>query len=149
MKIETATRKDAEALTVLTIESKSYWGYGHQQIEAWRDELTITPAYIDENFVYKLVNKETLIGFYAYNSENEETLKLNFLFIAPEYIGKGYGKLLLNDFLARIQKNKYKRILLDADPNAQKFYEHLGFKVIGKLKSSIKDRFLPIMEMKL
>ena len=31
----------------------------------------------------------------------------------------------------------------------KKFYEQLGFKVIGKLETSIKDRFLPIMEMKI
>ncbi|MDY8134454.1 GNAT family N-acetyltransferase [Aquimarina sp. 2201CG5-10] len=149
MKIQKALRTDAEEITELTIRSKSYWGYSKEQIEEWRDDLTITPKYIDDNEVYRLVENETLIGFYAYNPENKTDVKLNFLFIDPESIGKGFGKILITDFLHRVEKTDFKRVILDADPNAEKFYLQMGFQVIGKLKSSIKDRFLPIMAMDL
>ena len=36
---------------------------------------------------------------------------------------------------------------LDADPNAESFYARFGFTQVGQLQSSIKDRFLPIMEL--
>ena len=149
MKIERTVRKDAQDLTELTIRSKSYWNYGKEQIEEWREELTITEKYIDENQIYKLIVDNSLIGFYAYLPENETDIKLNYLFVEPKFIGKGYGKILMEDFLKRIENSEFKRVILDADPHAEKFYSRIGFRVIGKLKSSIKDRFLPIMELKI
>ncbi len=149
MKIEKAHRGDAEKITDLTIRSKNNWNYGDSQIAEWKDELTITSKYIDENQVYKLTINNELIGFYAFRPENNELVKLNFLFIEPKYIGKGHGKILITDFVKRIEKTGYKKATLDADPNAEKFYESVGFKVVGKLKSSIKDRFLPIMEIEI
>ncbi|MEX0273911.1 MAG: GNAT family N-acetyltransferase [Flavobacteriaceae bacterium] len=149
MKIERAHKVDATELTELTIRSKDYWNYGEKQIEEWREELTITPKYVEENHVYKGTKKGMLMGFYAYNPENSKNVKLNFLFVAPEFIGHGCGKILMTDFLRRIEKKGYEKVVLDADPNAEKFYERMGFKAIGKLKSSIEGRFLPIMELKM
>jgi len=62
-------------------------------------------------------------------------IKLNYLFVEPDFIGKGYGKILLDDFMDRIKDSEYKRVILDADPNAEQFYSKYGFKVIGKLQS--------------
>lgn len=76
-------------------------------------------------------------------------MKLNFLFIEPKYIGKGYGKILMLDLISRIKSNKFESITLDADPNAGRFYKNFGFNVIGKLETSIKDRYLPIMELEI
>ena len=149
MKIERAHRTDAKKLTELTIRSKDYWNYGTKQIEEWRDDLTINQKYIDENQVYKLTVADKLTGFYAFQPENTKTIKLSFLFIEPEAIGKGYGKVLVSDFLQRIEESEFESVVLDADPNAEKFYERFGFKTIGKLKSSIADRYLPVMEMKI
>ncbi|MGB7395539.1 MAG: GNAT family N-acetyltransferase [Pricia sp.] len=143
--ISKAGKSDAEALTALTIRSKSYWGYGKAQIDKWLNELTITKNYIQENEVFQLVEDEELVGFYAYAPENESSVKLNYLFVCPNFIGKGYGQLLMEDFLHRIRKTTFRRITLDADPNAETFYLKQGFQVIGKLESSIQNRFLPIM----
>lgn len=149
MRIDRSLRIDAKDLTELTIRSKSYWGYGDKQIEAWRDELTITEKYIDENQIYKLVIDNSLAAFYAYNPINKTDIKLNYLFVEPKFIGKGYGKILMSDFLQRIESSDFERVIVDADPNAEKFYSKLGFHVIGKLSSSIKYRYLPIMELKI
>ncbi len=149
MKIEKAHHIDANELTDLTIRSKDHWNYGAKQIEEWKDDLTITPQYIDENQVFKLIISNELVGFYAFQPENETLVKLNFLFVEPKFIGKGYGKLLMNDFLDRIRKLDYKKVTLDSDPNAVVFYMRIGFSVIGQLKTKVKDRFLPIMEMDL
>jgi len=55
----------------------------------------------------------------------------------------------MNDFLKNAKDLKAKKITLDADPNAEEFYKKFNFKVAGKLKSTIKNRFLPIMEREL
>lgn len=148
MTIEKAIRSDAQSLTELTIRSKSHWNYGVKQIEEWRDDLTITSDHIEQSQIYKLVGDGLLKGFYAYDHINKSDIKLTYLFIDPLYIGTGLGSILVKDFFGRIESTNYERVILDADPNAEQFYSKLGFQVIGQLKSSIKDRFLPIMEIK-
>lgn len=149
MKFNKAIKTDAKDLTELTIRSKSHWNYSERQIEEWREELTITEKYINDNHIYKLLLDNILLGFYAFQPQNETDIKLNYLFVEPKYIAKGYGQLLMTDFLRRIKRSEFDRVILDADPNAEEFYSKFGFKVIGRLKSSIKDRYLPIMELKL
>lgn len=150
MRIERAIRTDAEDLTELTIRSKSHWNYSRQQIENWRNDLTISETYITEKEVYKLIDNENkIIGYYSYFKMDNLIVKLENLFVKPEFIKRGFGKMLMTDFLQRIKKSNIEKIILDADPNAEKFYEQIGFKVIGKLETSIKDRFLPIMELKI
>ena len=150
MKIEKTIRTDAKELTELTIRSKSHWDYSKQQIEKWRDDLTVSETYIIEKEVYKLIDdKNKIIGYYSYFKIDELNIKLENLFVEPKFIGCGYGKMLMSDFLERVKKTKSEKIILDADPNVEKFYEHIGFKVIGQLETSIKDRFLPIMELKI
>jgi len=150
MTIEKAQKKDAQILTDLTIRSKSYWEYSAEQIESWKDDLTITSAYINKYEVYKLtINKNIIIGYYSYMFLNHAIIKLDNLFIDPRYMGKGFGTLLMDEFLKRIKTLLLEKVTLDADPNAEKFYHKFGFKTVGKLKSTIENRFLPIMELKI
>ena len=150
MKIEKANSDDHKILTEITKKSKAFWGYSEEQIVQWNDVLTITKEYIQTNFAYKLIKENQVIGYYSYFNAETYIVKLDNLFVLPEYIGKGFGNYLMDDFLNRINENRdIKKVLLDADPNAEKFYQKFGFKTIGQLETSIKNRFLPIMELNL
>lgn len=149
MKIEIAKNIDAKELTELTMRSKSYWGYSSLQISNWKDDLTISAKYIDQSEVFKLINKNKLIGYYSYFDMGDKKVKLDNIFLEPEFIGKGYGKLMMDHFFQQIKNKDFKSIELDSEPNAEKFYQKLGFKIIGRLESSIKNRFLPIMKLDL
>jgi len=144
-----ANTHDYRVLTDITKKSKAYWGYSDEQMRKWSDLLTITEEYIQNNEVYKLVINQSIVAYYSYFEIEKNSVRLDNLFVSAENIGKGYGKLLMNDFILKIKKSEAQRILLDADPNAQKFYESFGFVKIGEIETSIKDRFLPIMELKL
>lgn len=146
MIVEKANRIDHKELTDLTKKSKSYWGYSPDQIEKWNDDLTITQKYIYNNYVFKLSDNGQIIGYYSYLRLNSKTVKLVNIFIHPKHIRKGYGKFLMENFIERMKKDKFKKITLDSEPNAEAFYKNFDFTVVGKLESSIKDRFLPIME---
>ena len=146
MNIQPATQTDAQELTHLTKRSKAYWGYSATQIEIWNDELTITPNYLEESNTFVFANGKEILGYYSFVEIDEGTAKLDNMFLLPTEIGKGYGRLLMIDFLERIQKQGYTCVKLDAEPGAQKFYEKFGFEVIDKLHSSIIGRFLPVME---
>lgn len=150
MKIEKATNDDHEILTEITKKSKAFWGYSEEQMAQWNDSLTITKKYLQTNFVYKLINENQVCGYYSYFKNDTTSIKLDNLFVLPNCIGEGYGQRLMLDFLNRIEDHRdIKKILLDADPNVEKFYQKFGFTTIGQLETSIKDRFLPIMELNL
>ena len=147
MKIVNATSKDDEVLTFITKKSKAFWGYSEEQILIWNNSLTVSKEYIENNTVFKLITEDTIIGYYSYFNIEKDTIKLDNLFILPEFIGKGFGKLLMNDFINRLEKSEIKKVRLHADPNAENFYSKLGFKKVGSFETSIKNRFMPIMEL--
>jgi len=147
MIIKPAHPSDSELLTNITKKSKAYWGYSGEQMDIWSEALTITEAYIETNSVYKLVLDNLIIGYYSFFYENENTIRLDNLFILPDYIGKGYGQLLMEDLLLRITAMKIKKIVLHADPNAERFYLKFGFTTTGRIENFNKDRYLPVMEL--
>ena|SRR6218665_2667319 len=149
MTIEQANIIDNEILTSITKKSKAYWGYSAEQIQKWDKNLTISQDYIRENNVFKLVDNDLIMGYYSYVFKDEKVIELDNLFILPEYIGKGFGKYLVFDFLNRIKEEKIERIILNSEPNAEEFYAKMGFVKIGEFETSIKNRFMPIMEMKI
>jgi N-acetylglutamate synthase-like GNAT family acetyltransferase len=149
MRIEKANTTDTEILTQITKKSKAYWGYSAEQIQKWEVSLTISQDYIREHDVFKLVKDNVIIGYYSYLFEDGKNVKMDNLFILPEYIGKGFGKYLFLDFLNRMKEAEIQTIQLDSEPNAEGFYSKMGFVKIGAFETSIKDRFMPVMEMKL
>ena len=149
MVLQKATVNDHEILTVITKKSKAYWGYSDAQIEIWLDALTITKAYVEVNQVYKLVIDTEIIGYYAFIHESGQAIKLDNLFVLPEYIGKGFGRLLMDDFLARIPYTGAKMVVLESEPNAENFYAKFGFVKTGRVETSITGRYLPVMLLSL
>ncbi|MFC0778976.1 GNAT family N-acetyltransferase [Flavobacterium sp. HJSW_4] len=149
MNIQKAKTEDHIRLTEITKKSKAYWGYSEEQMEKWSNNLTVTADYIERNPVFNLIDENQIIGYYSYLKEEDNQVKLDNLFILPEYIGKGFGLFLMNDFLERMRNEKFKKIILDSEPNAEQFYQKIGFTKIGEFETSIKNRFMPIMEMKL
>lgn len=149
MKIEQAKDTDANELTNITLRAKAHWGYSEEQMEAWKDVLTIHADYIEQNEVYILIQNEKIIGYYSYTRIDGEKVELDNIFLEPECIGKGYGKVMMQHFFEQVREDNYKIVRLEADPNAEQFYQKLGFRCIDRLESSIQGRFLPIMELSL
>ena len=138
---------DHSILTEITRNSKAFWVYSKQQLEIWQPELTITAKYISENETYKLVLNDETIGYYSYLDLGKGHLKLDYLFLFQNFIGKGFGQLLINDFLERIKDLNIIDIILEAEPNAENFYKKFGFITYNQRESSIKGRFLPLMKL--
>lgn len=145
--IRRALPSDHSVLTEITRNGKAFWGYSKQQLEIWQPELTITSKYISENETYQLVFDDEIIGYYAYIKLGERHLKLDYLFLFQQFIGKGFGQLLLTDFLKRAKDLNTIDIILEADPNAELFYKKFGFVTYDQRESSIKERFLPLMKL--
>ena len=82
---------DAKRLTDIALQSKAFWGYSKEDLESWRDDLTITPKMISESFIFKFLVDERIAGFYFLNPPKEESIELEMLFVLPDFIGKRIG----------------------------------------------------------
>ena len=147
--IEKATILDSSELSELTYKSKAHWGYSEKQMEKWRDDLQVSARYIENNEVFIIRKSDQIAGYYSFSKVSVSTVKLDNIFIDPEYIGKGLGLTLMKDFLNSVKKLEVTTVTLDSDPNAEQFYQKFEFKTVGQLKSSVPNRFLPIMELNL
>lgn len=149
MKIEKAHNNDSDILTDITKKSKAYWGYPDDLLDKWSAQLTVTKSYIEKNNVFKILLDNKVIGYYSFFYESNTAIRLDNLFLLPDFIGKGYGKILIDDFLKRIKTEGIVNVILESEPDAETFYRKFGFVTIELQKTAVKNRFLPIMELKM
>ena len=81
---------------------------------------------------------------------NDTEVELDDLFIDEGFEGKGLGKKLLQHALETARSLGYKMMIIQADPNAQTFYEKQGaIRFAEKESLSIKGRMLPLLKVDL
>ena len=146
MIIKKSTSELHVKLTEISFVSKKYWNYSDEWMEIWKDDLTITENFITNNYVYHLENDANeIVGFYAF-VKFDNYIELDSLFVSPEYIGKGFGNLLMTDFLSKVREIYFNYKKLKAEPFAEIFYKKYGFETVElQLSSKIENRYLPIM----
>ncbi|KPV57406.1 N-acetylglutamate synthase [Paenibacillus sp. A3] len=154
MTIRRATANDAMLLSELSFRSKAYWGYDPQFMEACREDLTLRPEHMRSSVVYLLeTDGGEIAGFYSLrppgsDGSSDAEAELDSLFIAPEYIGLGYGKRLWSHMLATAAELRLPRIRIHSDPYAEAFYTKMGAVRIDEIESTVfPDRKLPLMEL--
>lgn len=150
--IRKAQLHEKTVLTDLCLRSKQSNGYDDAFMSACVEELSVQDSWFQEDDFWVA---ETVDGKLAgcirlvMGSSNDEG-ELATLFVDPDAHGKGIGRLLYETLLATARELSLDRIGLDADPEAEPFYERMGFRTIGRSPSgSIPGRTLPRMEISL
>ena len=146
--IRRARPEEAEALTALIRRSKAHWGYDEALLEIWRPQLTLRAETIARDPVYCAEDARTgtLAGVSHWYALNDEEVYLDDLFVEPAYIGTGVGARLWRHAVERATAQDAREFVLDAEPNAQPFYEHMGAVVTGWQDSpDVPGRRLPRM----
>ena len=135
---------DAAALTSLALRSKAYWGYDADFMAACRDELTVTAERLRLGETWLAEDGDGRIaGFFDLHAENG-IAEVYDLFVEPDCIGSGLGRLLWDKLEALAAEMNVDTIGIDADPHAVDFYTHMGATVVGEVPSgSIPGRMLP------
>lgn len=143
--VRPARPAEAGALTELVIRSKAYWGYSEEFMESCRAELTIAPDQVLSSRMTvaesegRLLAVATLEGTPAPTGDGE----LGMLFVEPDAIGEGVGSLLFRPIADLARGLGFRSFELDADPNAEPFYETMGAVRAGVVPSgSIPGRTL-------
>lgn len=145
LKIRQGVANDTATLSNIAFRSKAYWGYDADFMEACRGELTYDANHLPATY-FGVLEDPMVIGFYALDIKTKDTMELSALFVEPEFIGRGYGKALMNH--AKIQAKVFgaSAIEVQADPNALAFYQAMGGIENGKRESSsIAGRLLPVL----
>ena len=135
-----AVSDDARALTALALRSKAYWGYDDAFMKACVAELTITPkGMADED-----------ITVAEAQGDSDDARELEDMFVDTPFIGSGLGARLMAHAEDTARTQGAAHIDVDADPNAQGFYEKCGYRLTGSSPSaSIPGRTLPRLRLDL
>jgi GNAT superfamily N-acetyltransferase len=143
--IRPAAIHESAVLSELAVRSKGHWGYSTEFLDACRDELAVDTQATD---VQVAADGETLLGYYALADQGAGSFELDALFVDPPHIGKGVGRALLEHALATLATRGARRLTIQGDPNASRFYEAAGARLIGSRASgSIPGRQLPLYEI--
>lgn len=148
--IRRATAADARALTEIAHAAKRHWGYPERWIEIWKDALTITSDFISINEVYVASVDGKIAGFSAVVHGDGQAC-LEHLWVLPEHIGTGLGKLLFTHAAGIAAATGAVAMEIESDPNAEGFYKRMGSRQIGEVVSEIEGekRVLPMLRFDL
>lgn len=92
--------------------------------------------------VFCLTEADKVLGFIGI-ADN----KIEMLFLAPEHIGKGYGKTLMRFAIDELGANKVD--VNEQNQNATNFYTKFGFRTYARTDKDDEGKDYPILKMKL
>jgi RimJ/RimL family protein N-acetyltransferase len=130
-----ATASDAPQLTGLIRAGKAHWGYPAAWLEAWKDELAISPEQVEAWYVRTASYQGELVGFFAL-AHRDGDWWLEHLWLVVGRIGKGFGGELFRQAMAAAAGLGAVRVRIEADPNAEAFYLHMGAQRDGERVST-------------
>lgn len=141
---------DAAALTSLAFRSKASWGYDIDFMKRCRAELTYSEEKIEApRFRFQVCEiDDEPVGFYALEIRSESEAELEGLFVKPDRLRQGIGKLLIDHLRSEAGLLGIQKITIQGDPNAEDFYKSIGAEPAGYRESaSIPGRFLPVFRL--
>lgn len=148
--VRRARHDEVEELSDLALRSKAYWGYDEAFMEACREELTLTPEYLEKNPTFVLEDDDgRVVGLYSLEAMDDDgEVELGMLFIDPAAIGHGYGTRLFAHARREASRLGYDTMWIQSDPDAEGFYQSVGAATVGHLESrSLPGRMLPWMRL--
>ena len=139
MQIVRAQPSDAAALSAIARAAKAHWGYPQAWLDQWRDLLAITPEFVAAQETFVAVVDGRIVAFYAL-LDRDGTLCLEHLWVLPDQMRRGLGRKLFQHAIERARSRGASRLTIEADPNAEPFYRHMGAAVVGKTTSEVEGR---------
>jgi len=104
------------------------------------------PEFIAANATYCAMEGDRAVGFYVLTTENDG-LHLDHLWILPGAMGRGIGRALFQHAAGQARDLGFQVIKIEADPNAEGFYQRMGAKRVGVSVTKVEGerRELPLL----
>ncbi len=107
------------------------WGYS-EEFMAWEPEaLAIAPEHILHGVATVMEVESVAAGLYLLDGKTPE-MKMLRLMTAPGFYGLGVGRRLWEHAVLTARDRGAATMILDADPNAEPFYLHMGAVTTGE-----------------
>jgi GNAT superfamily N-acetyltransferase len=149
-RLRPALPSEAVALVDLAVRSKGHWGYDAAFLEGCRVDLALTPEEIASSDVVVCEDGTDITGYYRLFPISNDVIDLDALFVDPEAIGQGIGRLLWQHGVARARQLGYRTMMIQSDPHAEGFYLAMGAERVGKQESTVTPgRMLPLLRFDL
>ncbi|AFL99330.1 hypothetical protein Desde_0891 [Desulfitobacterium dehalogenans ATCC 51507] len=144
LNIRRAKACDWQLLSDIAYHSEAYWGYDSDYMEKFKSMYQVTEYFIKNNETYVIEDHCGVFGFYGL-LVNDKVSSLEYFFIEPRCIGKGYGKLLWNHMVDITCENlRIREFVIVTSPQAKDFYIKLGAIFLGEVESLLKrGRMIP------
>jgi GNAT superfamily N-acetyltransferase len=118
-------------------------------MEACRAELTLAPSDLQNSIIQVAENGGLVVGVVQV-AMTGAAASLEKLFIAPDALRLGLGKLLFTWAIQAARDHGGQTLVIDSDPGAADFYRRMGARDAGLAPSgSIPGRWLPRLEFDL
>ena len=128
--IRDATSDDADAVDALYRRSSLHWETRREEILA-ADAFDAPADDIRAGRVRVAIDGNVIVGFTTLIPGDAATSELDALFVDPPAMGRGIGRLLVDDAVRRARDARVSRIKVIANENALEFYQRMGFVVAG------------------
>jgi len=138
---------DAEVITRLVLRSKRHWDYSEAFMAVMTPALVFELADLEgpSDRVEVLEVEGELRGVFRLRRRTELAF-LEDLFVDPEAMGHGYGRLLFERAATVAREWGFGVMEFESDPNAERFYLHLGAERVGMSPSTLMPgRSIPLM----
>lgn len=137
-------------MSELALRSKAHWGYSADFLAACRDELAVWESDVHDNSTFVVEVDGRVQGFFRLERLSDDSVELSHLFVEPGAVGTGLGRLLFEHARIEATRRGFLNMRIEGDPNAEKFYQAVGARTVGRRESSsIVGRFLPLLEIQL
>lgn len=145
-----ARPEHTDTLTRIAIAAKRHWNYPERWIQTWLPALTISPEYISAHETWMAVVDGEPVAWYSLK-QDEGDLWLDNLWVLPDHMGRGFGKSLFVHAVERSRLRGASVLKIEADPNAQSFYERMGARKTGEHRGEVdgQPRILPVMDFEI
>lgn len=131
--IRDARPDEAPALAALQRRSADVWDEYRAQLAANPDAIEPPHRAIADGRVRVAADASgRLLGFSVVLPIRDGRCELDDLFVEPEWMRRGVGRLLVADLTARAAAAGASHVEVIANPNALAFYERLGFETTGQ-----------------
>jgi GNAT superfamily N-acetyltransferase len=119
------------------------WGYDRAFLDGCKDELKLHEEELESSYIVVAEACGKIIGVAQVEIEKFEAHLLK-MFVEPESLKCGIGRMLFHWACNEARANGAKRLIVESDPCAAPFYRRMGARDVGLAPSgSVPGRMLP------